>query len=229
VTSGIWSSEFHGSRLFLDLPPFRHVADRYRPASVLDVGCGRGAYIAAFQRWGAGRLLGVDGFAASDSLVCSPTLYRQHDLRQPLELGTTFDLVISTEVAEHVDEGYQEAFIDSVARHAAKVILFSAARPGQPGVGHVHLKPPEHWLGLFRDRGWVPHHFDTSAARSLATLTWFRRNLVVLVRAERESELSRHFEGSPAGEVEIGSPWIGQPPMVCEHPFLVPLPTIEGE
>ncbi len=222
---GIWNAGLHRSNFYLDVPPFRYVADRYRPDSVLDLGCGLGGYPELFRRWGARGVLGIDGFESGGDLACLPECYRQADLREPLRLGSRFELVISTEVIEHLDERHEQVFLDNIERHAEKLILFSAARPSQPGVGHVNCRPIEHWLSAWRRRGWVPSHFDTCAIRSLSTFFWFRRNLVLLVRSSAVDELSRKFESSPAGEVEIRTAkWFAQEPRVCRHSFSELLP-----
>jgi 2-polyprenyl-3-methyl-5-hydroxy-6-metoxy-1,4-benzoquinol methylase len=224
--AGIWSAQFHRSNLYLDIPPFRFVIERHRPTSVLDIGCGVGGYVALCARLGVRDLLGVDGFEPSRDLLCTADQYRQHDLRQRLDLSRRFDLVVSAEVAEHLEEQHEETFLQNVTRHARRLILFSAARPGQRGHGHVNLKPAEHWLEIFRSQGWVPHHYDTCAVRSLSTFHWFRRNLVLLAHERSITDLSRRFRDSPAGQMEIEAPWIGQGPAVCERSFTSPLPLL---
>ncbi len=224
---GIWDADLHRSNFYLDVPPFRFVLDKYRPDSVLDLGCGLGGYPELFRRRGVSNVLGIDGFEPGDDLVCPLECYRQADLREPLRLGTRFELVISTEVIEHLDERHEEVFLDNVERHAQRLILFSAARPGQPGIGHVNCKPIEHWLAAWEKRGWMPSHFDTCAVRSLSTFFWFRRNLVLLVRRSAVGELSREYESCPAGEVEIQTAkWFGQQSRVCRTSFSEPLPEL---
>ena len=56
------------------------------------------------------------------------------------------------------------------------------AEPGQPGNGHINCKRISEVLDLWAARGWQPDLSDTLATRALATMSWFRRNLVVLRR-----------------------------------------------
>ena len=49
--SGVLDARYHRDNFCLDCPPFRCVADKYAPASVLDLGCGLGAYLRMFQAW----------------------------------------------------------------------------------------------------------------------------------------------------------------------------------
>ena len=68
----------------------------FRPASVVDVGCGTGLWLSAFRQHGVADIQGVDGpWIPSAQLEIRATLLHQHDLSRPLELGRTFDLALS--------------------------------------------------------------------------------------------------------------------------------------
>jgi SAM-dependent methyltransferase len=221
--SGIWSESLHVENLYVDHPPFRYLWDRFAPQSVLDSGCGLGAYLDAYRRWGAVETLGVDGFETAGHVLCAGA-HRCHDLRQPLNLGRTFDLVVCTEVVEHIDAAYEATVLDTIARHARGLILFSAARPGQPGVGHVNCKPIEHWLNLWARDGWEPDVFDTLAVRSLSTYYWFRRNLLVLCRrASHRARVSTFTSADLASYEAEHVAWVAQPPAIHSHPLQSPL------
>ncbi|HEX4490222.1 MAG TPA: class I SAM-dependent methyltransferase [Acidimicrobiia bacterium] len=132
------------------------VVDLLHPTSVLDVGCGRGTWLAAFARLGVNDVLGVDGaHVSARDLEIPPAAFLAHDLTQPLRLGRRFDLVMSLEVAEHLDEQYASAFVESLVTHGAAV-LFSAAVPGQGGAGHVNEQWPSTWAARFAEHGYVP-------------------------------------------------------------------------
>jgi SAM-dependent methyltransferase len=132
------------------------VVDLLRPTSVLDVGCGRGTWLAAFARFGAADVLGVDGsHVAPGDLEIASTSFLAHDLTRPLRLGRRFDLVVSLEVAEHLDESVASEFVGSLVAHGAAV-LFSAAVPGQGGAGHVNERWPSYWAARFAEHGYLP-------------------------------------------------------------------------
>ncbi len=215
--SGVLDARYHRDNFYLDCPPFRYVADKYAPASVLDLGCGLGAYVRMFQAWGARDTVGVDGL---DVTLCEDS-YLQHDLRQPLFLNRKFDLVICAEVVEHIEPDSAAGVVATVLRHAGSLILFSAAAPGQPGSGHVNCRPIEEWIESFRQAGWEPDPFDTIAIRSLATFFWFRRNLLLL--KPRGENRSRAFSLSDLTSYEAKAVrWIDQRPAVHAFPLQEP-------
>ena len=87
--------------IYIDLPPFRHLAQRHRPASVLRFGCGSGAYLKYFASQGTRRIKGVDG-AEERSRYLQPDEYTQVDPGAPFALRENFDLVICVEATEHI-------------------------------------------------------------------------------------------------------------------------------
>jgi SAM-dependent methyltransferase len=126
------------------------------PRSVLDVGCGRGTWLRVFEDQGVADFVGVDGgHVAADTLEIAPSKFRAHDLESPLDLGRRFDLVISLEVAEHLDPAVASAFVGSLVSHAPAV-LFSAAIPYQGGPGHVDEAWQSEWAAHFAEHGFGP-------------------------------------------------------------------------
>jgi SAM-dependent methyltransferase len=124
--------------------------------SVVDVGCGEGAWLAAFLKHGAEEVLGVDGdYIASRDLQIPPGRFRSADLGKPLRLTDSFDLAVSLEVAEHLPADSASDFIESLSR-LAPAVLFSAAVPRQGGTNHVNEQWPEYWAKLFERHGFVP-------------------------------------------------------------------------
>ncbi len=201
--------------LYIDLPPFRHLAQRYRPASVLDIGCRSGAYLKYFASQGTQRIKGIDSFERRARYL-QPTEYVQVDLSKPFELAQTFDLVVCLEVIQHIPAQSEHILISSVARHARERIVFSGARVGQPGAGHINCRPISHWLDLFASAGWYPCLFDSLALRSLSTFPWFRGNLVVLTRDGHGAAVARE-RLMELEQQEIK--WNKQRPAVITHSF----------
>lgn len=167
--------------LCMDLPPLRYLAQRDCPESVLDIGCSSGELLNYFASHGTRRVFGVAGaehgghYLESDQFVSA-------DLSRPLELGETFDLVISLGFAQHIPADAERAFVSSIARHARNRVVFSGVGGRKPGVPGMEYRPIAHWLDLFALAGWYPCEFDSLALRSLATVPWFSNHLVMLTR-----------------------------------------------
>src|SRR5438874_3918804 len=73
------------------------------PTSVVDIGCGTGAWLAEFQRHGVQDIMGLDGPWVDSELLQIPAgQFRVVDLSRPVAEGRRFDLVVCLEVAEHL-------------------------------------------------------------------------------------------------------------------------------
>lgn len=129
------------------------LVDVLRPASVVDVGCGSGAWLRAFHEQGVRDLLGLDGpWLPADSRMMRRRQFRVADLTRPFRLRRRFDLAVSLEVGEHLPESSAPGFVASLTR-LAPVVVFSAAVPYQGGTNHVNEQWPEYWVRLFEARG----------------------------------------------------------------------------
>lgn len=126
-----------------------------QPTSVLDVGCGVGAWLAVFMEHNIEDILGVDGnYLRREQLVIPPAKFVAADLSHTIDLRRRFDLVITLEVAEHLPATSSATFVDALTAHGT-AIFFSAAVPGQGGTHHVNEQWPEYWKGLFEARNFV--------------------------------------------------------------------------
>ena len=178
-----------------------------QPRSVVDIGCGTGTWLAVFREHGVEEIFGVDGGDVNPAdLDIAPEQFLAWDLSEPLELHRTFDLVVSLEVAEHLPAAVADEFVVTLTR-LGKVVLFSAAIPGQRGEGHVNEQWPEYWDERFRARGYHvvdairPHVWHDPSVE-----VWYAQNSLLFVEHEhlqsheglrRESERHRpHVVGA---------------------------------
>lgn len=150
------------------------------PRSVLDLGCGRGAWVAAWLEAGVRDAVGVDGDYVDRERLCVPeTSFVASNLTQPFDLEKRFDLAQSLEVAEHLPPDAAETFVDSLCRHS-DLVLFSAAVTGQGGENHLNERPLEYWRMLFAKRGYAPFDVLRPALRTRRDVEpWYRYNVVL--------------------------------------------------
>jgi SAM-dependent methyltransferase len=167
-----------------------YVLELVHPASVVDVGCGTGSWLATFRDLGVERVRGVDGdWVPREQLEIPPEDFVAADLGSGISLDERFDLAVSLEVAEHLPEKSAGMFVDSLTR-LAPVVLFSAAVPGQPGHGHINAQWPEYWIAHFERQGYVP--IDALRPRIWADESvkyFYRQNALMFADRRRLPEL----------------------------------------
>jgi hypothetical protein len=164
------------------LSPFAAV---WTPGSVLDVGCGRGAWLLAWEQLGVSALIGLDGPWVAPADVMSPAIdFRPTDLNQPFGLDEKCDLAMSVEVAEHCRPESSETFVASMCA-SADAIIFGAAFTGQPGAQHINTRPHSYWCGQFLERGYaVFDYFRPKFWGSRKVAPWYQQNTFVYVRPD---------------------------------------------
>lgn len=160
-----------------------------QPASVVDMGCGTGAWLKAFEENGVHDILGFDGPWVDDSqLLIQANQFERTDLENPPEPRRRFDLAISLEVAEHLAAARAEGFVQTLVR-LADVVLFSAAIPFQGGSHHVNEQWPAYWIDRFKIHGYVlfdiirPRIWDNPDVR-----WWYAQNTLLFVHHRRVSD-----------------------------------------
>jgi hypothetical protein len=148
--------------------------------SVVDVGCGVGAWLRAFSRNGVRDYLGIDGDHVPLGLLSIPAdRFRTADLRNLSTIGRRFDLACSLEVAEHLPADCARKFVELLTT-AAPVVLFSAAIPYQGGTEHINEQWQIYWHALFAKRGYVAVDFIRPLIYANADVDWwYRQNILV--------------------------------------------------
>jgi SAM-dependent methyltransferase len=169
---------------------------------VLDVGCGQGAWLSVWHRFGV-QIVGLDGsYVNRDHLLIPTDAFLAKDLSEPFELGRRFDLVQSLEVAEHLPESRAAQFVASLVRHA-DVVLFSAAPKGQGGDYHINEQPYEYWRALFAKHDYVA--FDCirpMLALDSSVEPWYRYNSILYVSRGKAEQLPVRIRGSRVPDEE---------------------------
>ena len=160
------------------------VIDLAKPSSVLDVGCGHGAWLAVWSELGTDDVFGLDGaYVDQRSLEIPHDLFRTIDLTKPWSADRSFDLVQSLEVAEHLPAKAGPTFISCLCAHS-DVILFSAAQPGQGGEYHINERDASYWAELFSQHGYAAYDcIRPRIARQRSIDPWYRFNTVLYANA----------------------------------------------
>lgn len=173
----------HWENMFIDEPFIRAALDLLAPKSVLDLGCGSGLYPLLYRHCGVLDVLGVDGMELEATVLDAGT-YLKADLQHPFDAGRKFDVVICLEVVEHLHPDATGVILDTIARHVVDggTIMFSMAEPRQPGNGHINCRTISEVLDLWASRGWFPDVAQTVGLRAIASMSWFRRNTLILRR-----------------------------------------------
>ena len=157
--------------------------------SLLDVGGGAGAWAAAFKSNGVAEVRVQDSISACGHLLVDRKEFVDFDFRGGFPEAEAVDIVICLEVAEHLPVGKEEALVDYLTACSERV-LFSAAVPGQGGVGHINCRPHDFWLELFQKRGYTV--YDSIRPQILNKIEipyWYRQNLFYLEKAGRPIQI----------------------------------------
>lgn len=158
----------------------------FAPRSVIDVGCGAGLLLLALKKRGvACRGLEYSSIAVS---ICHENgldvtrFNLEHDI---LPEDFKADVVVSTEVAEHLPEHCADRFVDILCAIADNVVM-TAAEPAITYVGshtHVNEQPKEYWIAKFANNGFK-YNGDISAQfrtewKGRDVSQWFVQHLMV--------------------------------------------------
>jgi SAM-dependent methyltransferase len=156
-----------------------------QPRSVVDVGCGTGAWLSEFRQNGAERILGLDGDNIDPSwLVIPKECFRSVDLSKPFDGLGQFDLAVCLEVAEHLPKQSAEGLVRRLVA-LAPLVLFSAGVPFQGGVHHVNEQWPEYWKDFFKQNGFQALDVIRKQVwKNPEVAYWYRQNMFLFVRED---------------------------------------------
>jgi SAM-dependent methyltransferase len=163
----------------------RALAALFEPHRVLDVGCGPGFMVAALRELGV-EAFGFDGsthaIAHASNGAAKPFVWQQ-DIREPVGYPDKIDLVLCTEVAEHMAPEHADRLVAVLCGPGAPWVVFTAAAPGQGGLDHVNEQPKPYWMEKFSALGYEPD-FDTTlslfaAWAPIIRLSHLSKNVIV--------------------------------------------------
>ena len=158
--------------------------DVYLGKQVIDIGCGVGTWSSVAKNNGAKSVIAIDGpWVDKDLLQIGETEFVQHDLSLGSPgLEENYSLAIWLENAEHLPEGVGENIQDWICQHA-DFVLFSAAIPGQGGIGHVNEQWQSYWAKRYHDNGFAAFDVLRNEIWSDEDVPyWYKQNMILYVR-----------------------------------------------
>lgn len=162
--------------------------DIYKPNSVIDVGCGTGAWLSEFKNAGVENVLGMDGdYVNRELLMIDKNEFLAQDLNGDFgdKINNKFDMAMSLEVAEHIEYKNAKKFVKSIINFS-DFILFSAAIPYQGGTEHINENWIEYWSTLFREYDFYPiDYFRDKIWSNTNICWWYRQNIMIYVRKDK--------------------------------------------
>jgi SAM-dependent methyltransferase len=161
--------------------------------SVIDVGCGTGAWAAEFLASGVSDVWGVDGdYVNCSQLQISIDRFMVRDLLDPIRISRTFDIAVCLEVAEHLPKSRAASFVSDLTL-LSPCVLFSAAVPGQGGTRHLNEQYLPYWVDLFKRNGYEGIDPIRSQILGIDSVQWYYQQNIVIFVASRHRLLANNF------------------------------------
>lgn len=157
--------------------------------TVLDVGCGAGAWLQVWKAHGAS-IKGLDGdYLNPASLLIDEQEFQPLNVAEAFQLDRRYELAQCLEVAEHIEPAASAQLVSNLCGHA-DLVLFSAAPPGQGGENHQNEQPYAYWRTLFQEQGFQLYDpIRGELADNKTVMPWYRYNTFLFVKADRQSEI----------------------------------------
>jgi SAM-dependent methyltransferase len=178
------------------------------PKSVLDIGCGPGAWLRAFVENGVSQIQGIDGdYIDRERLLIEPQYFIAADLTKPIVLNPEYDLVVCIEVAEHLPSANANGLVEKLAC-AAPAILFSAAIPGQGGTNHLNEQWLGYWCNRFSEQGFMMVDAIRPRIRDDLRIAFYIRQNLVLFLSDRILASRPTLRHLAEKECDVDTEWV---------------------
>ena len=165
------------------------VLEILHPTTVVDVGCGVGAWPSVFRSHGLTSVTGLDGgYVDTAQLMIPADSFRAMDLAavtENTEAGR-FDFAMSLEVAEHLPQAQAANLVKFLTR-LAPAVMFGAAIPGQGGANHLNEQWPSYWISLFLNEGFLIHDVIRPRIWHDSRIPyWYRQNTLLFLTRDHQ-------------------------------------------
>ena len=160
--------------------------------SILDLGGGVGAWSSAFHEAGYPEPTLIDhpGVDRDRLLIKDKRNFLAFDLEKQLPPVNKYDLAVCIEVLEHFSANRALQIHDYLC-NCSNLILFSAAIPGQGGVGHQNCRRHYYWHEQFAEKGFA--FFDGFKPLLISNDKihyWIRQNLFIYYKPDQAHRLN---------------------------------------
>lgn len=158
--------------------------------SIVDIGGGVGTWAKTaedmFQCKKSDVVLIEGDYIDKELLVLDEEQYISHNLEEKILLHRRFDVALTLEVAEHLSRERAKSFCEDLTQ-LSDIIIFSAAIPGQGGVGHINEQPLHYWVEYFEKYDYEA--FDLvrpNIQNDMKIPYWYRQNILVYVNKKSQ-------------------------------------------
>lgn len=176
-----------------------------RPCSALEFGCGVGFYINYMERFStamdkdSSRFIGIEpesmlgagvfGSSEFNAIQLAMNIFEVED--DVLESLNQFDVVLSSEVAEHIPLQLHEKMCGFLVSKTSKFLVFGAARRDQGGTGHLResMHDMPYWINIFAERGMIHLEKLSERLRGACYNKWDKgQNTFIMVNPQFHNE-----------------------------------------
>lgn len=158
----------------------------YNPKSVVDVGCGIGAWLKVWQNKGIKKIKGYDLYADKEKLLIPVKDFENINLdneTETIKVKEKYDLAMCVETAEHINPKASDNLVNLLSS-LSDVILFSAAIPYQLGHYHYNCRPLQFWVDKFSAKGFLCFDILRKDLMEKKTINdwWYAQNTLVFIK-----------------------------------------------
>lgn len=154
------------------------------PKSIIDIGCGQGVWLNEFLKiYKFEKIVAVDSNRSDFKYIAGNEKIKilRIDLEEEEIPKQYCDIAICLEVLEHLSENSAIRVAEYLSN--SKLLVFSAATPGQGGTGHINEKPTKFWQNFFEERGFFTADIVRPQIIKMKDVpNYYRNNILVFIK-----------------------------------------------
>ena len=140
--------------------------------SVVDFGCGSGAWLLLFKQLAGAKIKGFDKTKFGSQFFClEANEFYQTDISDGSLPKSKYSIALCLDVVPLLDENRLKNFFENLT-NSSDVILFSSANPSRNGVFFSNAKWQSYWINIFATYGYVASTIFRDEFWSDARVDW---------------------------------------------------------